>query len=146
MAFYLVGEITQVLESIPWVRCASGNVLDAQSISNSLGLWKEGVGGKCLVFDVWCPVKTKKDSKLKSPIFDAGTSLFKHSLLIDWHCFYMETSSRRRLKHPSVKSFQLFLVRRRWIEKISRMDFPRFEFFSDINRGCIPLLWEQGPT
>ena len=26
MAFYLAGEITQVKESIPWVRCASGNV------------------------------------------------------------------------------------------------------------------------
>ena len=26
-AFYLAGEITQVKESIPWVRCASGNVL-----------------------------------------------------------------------------------------------------------------------
>ena len=26
VAFYLAGEITQVEESIPWVRCASGNV------------------------------------------------------------------------------------------------------------------------
>ena len=26
VAFYLSGEITQVKESIPWVRCASGNV------------------------------------------------------------------------------------------------------------------------
>ena len=26
MAFFLAGEITQVKESIPWVRCASGNV------------------------------------------------------------------------------------------------------------------------
>ena len=26
VAFYLAGEITQVTESIPWVRCASGNV------------------------------------------------------------------------------------------------------------------------
>ena len=24
--FYLAGEITQVINSIPWVRCASGNV------------------------------------------------------------------------------------------------------------------------
>ena len=24
--FYLAGEITQVIDSIPWVRCASGNV------------------------------------------------------------------------------------------------------------------------
>ena len=28
VAFYLAGEITQVKESIPWVRCASGNVFD----------------------------------------------------------------------------------------------------------------------
>ena len=28
VAFYLAGEITQVKESIPWVRCASGNVYD----------------------------------------------------------------------------------------------------------------------
>ena len=27
MAFYFAGEITQVLDVIPWVRCASGNVL-----------------------------------------------------------------------------------------------------------------------
>ena len=27
VAFFLDGEITQVKESIPWVRCASGNVL-----------------------------------------------------------------------------------------------------------------------
>ena len=27
MAFYLAGEITQVKEPIPWVRCASSNVL-----------------------------------------------------------------------------------------------------------------------
>ena len=26
MAFYLAGEITQVIDSVPWVRCASGNV------------------------------------------------------------------------------------------------------------------------
>ena len=26
VAFYLAGEITQVLDLIPWVRCASGNV------------------------------------------------------------------------------------------------------------------------
>ena len=26
VAFYLAGEITQVLDGIPWVRCASGNV------------------------------------------------------------------------------------------------------------------------
>ena len=27
--FYLVGEITQVIDSIPWVRCASGNVFES---------------------------------------------------------------------------------------------------------------------
>ena len=27
VAFYLAGEITQVIDSIPWVRCASGNVV-----------------------------------------------------------------------------------------------------------------------
>ena len=27
VAFYLAGEKTQVLDAIPWVRCASGNVL-----------------------------------------------------------------------------------------------------------------------
>ena len=26
LAFYFAGEITQVLDAIPWVRCASGNV------------------------------------------------------------------------------------------------------------------------
>ena len=26
VAFFLAGEITQVMESIPWDRCASGNV------------------------------------------------------------------------------------------------------------------------
>ena len=28
VAFYLAREITQVLDAIPWVRCASGNVYD----------------------------------------------------------------------------------------------------------------------
>ena len=36
VAFYLAGEITQVIDSIPWVRCASGNV------------WK--ICGKCSDF------------------------------------------------------------------------------------------------
>ena len=26
VAFYFAGEITQVLDAIPWVRCASGNI------------------------------------------------------------------------------------------------------------------------
>ena len=32
VAFYLAGEITQVKESIPGVRCASGNVLGCSPI------------------------------------------------------------------------------------------------------------------
>ena len=32
MAFYLTGEITQVIDSIPWVRCASGNVFFLQRL------------------------------------------------------------------------------------------------------------------
>ena len=27
VGFYFAGEITEVLDAIPWVRCASGNVL-----------------------------------------------------------------------------------------------------------------------
>ena len=30
VALYLAGEITQVKESIPWARCASGNILTSQ--------------------------------------------------------------------------------------------------------------------
>ena len=38
VAFYLAGEITQVIDSIPWVRCASGNV----SLKLNAGaLWEE---------------------------------------------------------------------------------------------------------
>ena len=33
VAFFLAGEITQVKESIPWVRCASGNVFYLPSVS-----------------------------------------------------------------------------------------------------------------
>ena len=32
VGFYLAGEITQVIDSIPWVRCASGNVLFRQVV------------------------------------------------------------------------------------------------------------------
>ena len=32
VAFYLAGEITQVKESIPWVRCASGNVFNEDCV------------------------------------------------------------------------------------------------------------------
>ena len=35
MAFYLAGEITQVKESIPWVRCASGNVYTIVHLTQS---------------------------------------------------------------------------------------------------------------
>ena len=34
VAFYLAGEITQVIDSIPWVRCASGNVFQVLMIQN----------------------------------------------------------------------------------------------------------------
>ena len=37
VAFYLAGEITQVKESIPWVRCASGNVFEAVHKKLNLG-------------------------------------------------------------------------------------------------------------
>ena len=33
VAFYLAGEIIQVIDSIPWVRCASGNVCESVSMS-----------------------------------------------------------------------------------------------------------------
>ena len=40
VAFYLAGEITQVKESIPWVRCASGNVyLMNLGDAPSLNIW-----------------------------------------------------------------------------------------------------------
>ena len=35
VAFYLAGEITQVKESIPWVRCASGNVYTIVHLTQS---------------------------------------------------------------------------------------------------------------
>ena len=34
VAFYLAGEITQVIDSIPWVRCASGNVCVREGTQN----------------------------------------------------------------------------------------------------------------
>ena len=46
VAFYLAGEITQVIDSMPWVRCASGNVF-AVCLSFSLqhsAERKEGIG------------------------------------------------------------------------------------------------------
>ena len=42
--FYVAGEITQVIDSIPWVRCASGNVFWL-----FLNMWMEGWG---LLFSV----------------------------------------------------------------------------------------------
>ena len=33
VAFCFAGEITQVLDALPWVRCASGNVLDRRHMS-----------------------------------------------------------------------------------------------------------------
>ena len=38
VTFYLAGEITQVIDSIPWVRCASGNVLVQLWISNEIAM------------------------------------------------------------------------------------------------------------
>ena len=38
VAFYLAGEITQVKESIPWVRCASGNVFSSIHLFKS-SMW-----------------------------------------------------------------------------------------------------------
>ena len=48
VAFYLAGEITQVKESIPWVRCASGNVfyelyMTLYKVEVGSALYKEGV-------------------------------------------------------------------------------------------------------
>ena len=37
MEFYLAGEITQVIDSIPWVRCASGNVSSQASSALVVG-------------------------------------------------------------------------------------------------------------
>ena len=43
VAFYLAGEITQVIDSIPLVRCASGNVSSSLDLNLVLGC---GLGGK----------------------------------------------------------------------------------------------------
>ena len=43
VAFYFAGEITQVKESIPWVRCASGNVRSYRGIGDQ-GEVDSGVG------------------------------------------------------------------------------------------------------
>ena len=40
MEFYLAGEITQVIDSIPWVRCASGNVLEFLSHPKSCSFFR----------------------------------------------------------------------------------------------------------
>ena len=45
VAFYLAGEITQVKESIPGVRCASGNVLLCGSVFNIIHLCVGREGG-----------------------------------------------------------------------------------------------------
>ena len=45
VAFYLAGEITQVIDSIPWVRCASGNVYN-------------GMATLCIVTNCW-PLRIK---------------------------------------------------------------------------------------
>ena len=83
---------------------------------------------------------TKQDSKLNST--EKSNIRCWHSLLINGHRSFMCTCKHHEgggySEHPSVKSFQQFLVRWRRIQKIPGMDFPRFEFFSDIKCGCIP--------
>ena len=39
VAFFVAGEITQVKESIPWVRCASGNVFRKDLRHNLFSTW-----------------------------------------------------------------------------------------------------------
>ena len=46
VALYLAGEITQVKESIPWVRCASGNVLDLCQYLGKENSCRKSAGGK----------------------------------------------------------------------------------------------------
>ena len=50
--FYLAGEITQVIDSIPWVRCASGNVFNFVDIpAIELQVLMSCASGKyCLIF------------------------------------------------------------------------------------------------
>ena len=40
VAFYLAGEIIQIKESIPWVRCASGNVSSTEERLNAKEMWR----------------------------------------------------------------------------------------------------------
>ena len=46
VAFYLAGEITQVKESIPWVRCASGNVFRKGTAGLQSGVKAQGLHWK----------------------------------------------------------------------------------------------------
>ena len=53
VAFFLAGEITQVKDSIPWVRCASGNVFSFICLIGQIGLQVErplwqGKVGNCV--------------------------------------------------------------------------------------------------
>ena len=42
VAFYLADEITQVLDAVPWVRCASGNVIiDDHNVQFHVIVWKD---------------------------------------------------------------------------------------------------------
>ena len=63
VALYLAGEITQVRDAIPWVRCPSGNVL-------------------CEVF----PIETKEDWKLPLSVWGLWKSLNPH-----WSLYQLST-------------------------------------------------------
>ena len=50
----LAGEITQVLDAIPWVRCASGNVLMPSFIPGESGEKASGAGVNALGVARYC--------------------------------------------------------------------------------------------
>ena len=59
MALYLAGEINQIKESIPWVRCASGNVFFIASDMEKLSTIFSSCGKHCSIFSrtkdiCWC--------------------------------------------------------------------------------------------
>ena len=41
VAFFLAGEITQVEESIPWVRCASGHSRLSRVLMSLIDIWDD---------------------------------------------------------------------------------------------------------
>ena len=87
--------------------------------------------------------KLKSSPLLKSSIFDAGISL-NWSMNIGLTCKHRHGGKNWQLNSKlagKAKFFSCSLFGS--VQKIPGMDFPRFEFFSDINCGCIPPLWEQ---